>query len=84
MPARYRKWNGFWRQNRFVLMKRNEGKYEVVDKLPKGAVLVKDYAESESVKEPAIYNRYARALKSGETPPFKIIIYVERNFIVKN
>lgn len=63
-------------------MKRNEGKYKVVDKLPKNAVLVKEYADSENVKEPAIYNRYARAIREGKALPFKIVIYVERNFIV--
>ena len=62
-------------------MKRNEGKYEVVHKLPKGAVLVKDYANRQGVKEPAIYNRYAR---KGAASGFKIVIYIERNFIVPN
>lgn len=61
------------------MAKKNEGKYDVVDKLPKNAVLVKDYAESKGVKEPAIYNRYARG-----TADFKIIIYFERNFILPN
>lgn len=63
-------------------MKRNEGKYEVKDKLPKGAVLVKDYAASKDIGEPAVYNQYARAVKAGKRPPFEIIIYFERNFIV--
>ena len=64
------------------MAKRNEGKYEVVDKLPANAVLVKEYAEKENVKEPAIYNRYARALNEGKQLPFTIVIYFERNFII--
>lgn len=59
------------------MAKRNEGKYVIVDKLPKDAVLVKEFAEQEGVKEPAIYNRYSRG-----TADFKIVIYFERNFIV--
>ena len=58
-------------------MKRNEGKYKTVEKLPPGAMLVKDYAEQEGVKEPAIYNRLFRG-----TADFEIVIYYERNFIV--
>ncbi len=60
-------------------MKRNEGKYDVVDTLPKGAMLVKDYAASKGIKEPAVYNQYAR-----NTADFSIVIYIERNFIVPN
>lgn len=59
-------------------MKRNEGKYRVVDKLPHGAMLVKDYAEQQGVKEPALYNRLFRG-----TADFEIVIYFERNFIVR-
>jgi hypothetical protein len=66
------------------MAKRNEGKYNVVDELPKGAILVKEYADQEHVKEPAIYNRYARALKEGKVLPFRIVIYFERNFIIPN
>jgi hypothetical protein len=66
------------------MAKRNEGKYEVVDKLPDGAILVKEYADLEHVKEPAIYNRYARALEEGKKLPFTIVIYYERNFIIPN
>lgn len=58
-------------------MKRNEGKYTVVDKLPPGAMLVKDYADQEGVKEPALYNRLFRG-----TADFEIVVYYERNFIV--
>lgn len=60
-------------------MKRNEGKYPVVDKLPKNAQLVKDYAKSQNVLESAIYNRYSRG-----TADFTIVIYFERNFIIPN
>ena len=60
-------------------MKRNEGKYEVVEKLPKNAMLVKDYAKSQNIGESAVYNQYAR-----NTATFKIVIYFERNFIVPN
>jgi len=66
------------------MAKRNEGKYEVVNELPGNAILVKDYAIQESVKEPAIYNRYARAIAEGKPLPFRIVIYIERNFIVTN
>jgi hypothetical protein len=58
-------------------MKRNEGKYQVYSELPKDAVLVKDYAKSKGIGEPAIYNQYKRG-----TANFKIIIFFERNFIV--
>lgn len=58
-------------------MKRNEGKYPVIEKLPKNAVLVKQYAKNNNVGESAIYNQYARG-----TAKFKIVIYVERNFII--
>lgn len=60
-------------------MKRNEGKYPTVNKLPKEAILVKDYAKGLNVGESAIYNQFARG-----TAKFKIVIYVERNFIVPN
>jgi hypothetical protein len=58
-------------------MKRNEGKYDTVTKLPHNAVLVKDYAKQLNVGEPAIYNQYTRG-----TAKFKIVIYIERNFII--
>ena len=58
-------------------MKRNEGKYPIVDVLPPGAMLVKDYADLHGIKEPALYNRVAR-----NTADFEIVIYYERNFIV--
>ena len=61
----------------FKNMKRNEGKYDVVTKLPKNAKLVKDYAKSKGVGESAIYNQYSRG-----TATFKIVIYFERNFII--
>jgi hypothetical protein len=60
-------------------MKRNEGKYPIVDKLPKGAQLVKDYAKTLGIGEPAIYNQYTRG-----TANFTIVIYFERNFIIPN
>ncbi len=60
-------------------MKRNEGKYEVVEKLPKGAMLVKEYAASKNITEPAVYNQVQRGTKD-----FKIVIYFERNFVVPN
>lgn len=60
-------------------MKRNEGKYPIVEKLPKNAILVKEYAKQLNVGESAIYNRYTRGKAD-----FKIIIYFERNFIIPN
>lgn len=66
------------------MAKQNEGKYKIVDKLPKGAILVKEYAALQNVGEPAIYNRYTRAIKEGKELPFEIVIYFERNFIVIN
>ena len=60
-------------------MKRNEGKYKVVEKLPKNAQLVKDYAKSINLGESAVYNQYARG-----TAQFTIVIYFERNFIIPN
>lgn len=60
-------------------MKRNEGKYPVVTKLPKNAVLVKDYATSNSIVESAVYNQ----IKRGKAK-FKIVIFFERNFVVPN
>jgi hypothetical protein len=60
-----------------LIMKRNEGKYKVVDKLPKTALLVKDYAKSQNVGESAIYNQLARGKAQ-----FEIVIYFERNFVV--
>jgi hypothetical protein len=59
------------------MAKKNEGKYPTVDKLPKNAMLVKDFADQQNVKEPAIYNRYSRG-----TANFQIVIYFERNFII--
>jgi len=58
-------------------MKRNEGKYTVVDILPPGAVFVKDYAAREGVRESALYNRIFR-----KTADFDIVVYMERNFVV--
>ena len=58
-------------------MKRNEGKYPIYAKLPKNALLVKDYAKSLKIGESAIYNQYSRG-----TAKFKIIIYFERNFVL--
>jgi hypothetical protein len=66
------------------MAKRNEGKYEPTTKLPGNAILVKEYAEQEHVKEPAIYNRYARAIADNKPLPFKIVIYIERNFVIPN
>jgi hypothetical protein len=66
------------------MAKRNEGKYKVVHTLPPDAILVKEYADKQNVKEPAIYNRYARALNEGKQLPFTIVIYFERNFIIPN
>lgn len=60
-------------------MKRNEGKYDVVTKLPANAVLVKQYAKDNNIGEPAVYNQYIRG-----TAKFKIVIYFERNFIIPN
>jgi hypothetical protein len=60
-------------------MKRNEGKYPIVDKLPAKAQLVKNYAKAKGIGEPAIYNQYSR-----KTADFTIVIYFERNFIVPN
>ena len=60
-------------------MKRNEGKYPIVDKLPKGAKLVKEYAKDRNIGESALYNQYARG-----TAGFSIVIYFERNFIIPN
>jgi hypothetical protein len=58
-------------------MPQNEGKYPVVTKLPKGAVLVKEYAKMKGVSQAALYMKYSR-----KAADFKIIIYYERNFIV--
>jgi hypothetical protein len=66
------------------LAKQNEGKYRIVESLPDNAVLVKDYAKYQNVGEPAIYNRYARALDAGKDPGFEIVIFIERNFIIPN
>lgn len=60
-------------------MKRNEGKYTVVKKLPPNAMLVKEYANSLDLGEPAIYNRLSRGKAD-----FKIVIYFERNFVIPN
>jgi hypothetical protein len=60
-------------------MKRNEGKYPVVNTLPNNAQLVKDYARDNNIGEPAVYNQYARG-----TAKFTIVIYFERNFIIPN
>jgi len=60
-------------------MKRNEGKYEIVSKLPPNAKLVKDYAKELNIGEPALYNQYARGKAK-----FSIVIYFERNFIIPN
>lgn len=60
-------------------MKRNEGKYPIVTKLPKEAMLVKDYAKEQKVLESAIYNRYTRGKAD-----FTIVIFFERNFIIPN
>lgn len=62
-----------------TFMKRNEGKYKVVDKLPKNAKLVKEYAKENNVGESAIYNQLARGKAQ-----FEIVIYFERNFVIPN
>lgn len=63
----------------FADMKRNEGKYDVITKLPANAKLVKEYAKDKGIGEPAVYNQYARG-----TAKFSIVIYFERNFIIPN
>lgn len=63
----------------FATMKRNEGKYDVVTKLPANAQLVKEYAKDKGIGEPAVYNQYSRG-----TAKFSIVIYFERNFIIPN
>ena len=60
-------------------MKRNEGKYSVVNTLPNNAMLVKDYARQLNIGESALYNQYKRG-----TANFTIVIYFERNFIIPN
>jgi hypothetical protein len=64
------------------MMKRNEGKYPTYEKLPKNAMLVKDYARSLSIGEPAVYNRYSRAKADNKNAGFEIIIYYGMNFII--
>lgn len=58
-------------------MKRNEGKYPVVNKLPKGAMTTKEYAKLHNIHESTIYQRIARGKAN-----FEVVIFFERNFIV--
>lgn len=61
-------------------MKRNVNKYENVDKLPKGAKTVRDYAEANVMTVQNVYNILAR---KGKDAGFKIVTFNTFNFVVE-
>lgn len=58
-------------------MKRNAGKYRVVEKLPKGAMTVKQYADQKGINQATPYLQWKRG-----NADFEIIIFVGINFII--
>lgn len=58
-------------------MKKNVGKYPVVDKLPTNAITVKQYADSKEVSTSYIYK-----LIREEKADFKIVVFQTINFII--
>lgn len=58
-------------------MKRNEGKYRIVDKLPKGAQTVAEYCASKNITPAAVYMR----IKRGRAD-FEIVIFQGINFVI--
>jgi len=48
------------------------GKYKHLNKLPKGAMKVKEYAEREMITEQYVYNK----VRKGENHNFEIVVYV--------
>jgi len=60
-------------------MKKNHKKYETVDKLPKNAKTVKQYADDKQFSTSYIY-KMVREKKAK----FKIVIFQTINFIIPN
>lgn len=58
-------------------MKKNANKYEKVDKLPKNAVTVKQYADSKEISTSYVYK-----LIKEEKAQFKIVVFQTINFII--
>jgi hypothetical protein len=58
-------------------MKRNSGKYKVVDKLPLGAMTVSEFAASEGISQSYVYKKIQR-----NTADYKIVVFKTMNFVV--
>lgn len=58
-------------------MKPNINKYEIVDKLPKNAVTVKQYADGKGISTSYIYK-----LLKDKKADFKMVVFQTINFII--
>ncbi len=58
-------------------MKRNEGKYDIVDALPPGAMTVSDFARSKNISQSYVYKKIER-----KTADYKIVIFKTMNFVI--
>ncbi len=58
-------------------MKRNNGKYKEVSTLPKGAMTVKEYADSNDISQSLVYKRIER-----KKADFQIVVFQTINFVV--
>lgn len=58
-------------------MKKNANKYQTVDNLPKSALTVKEYADSNNISTSYVYKQI-REKKAD----FKIVIFQTINFII--
>lgn len=61
----------------FDYMKRNTGKYQVVDQLPAEAMTVSDYAAYANMSQSNIYKKIAR-----NKADYKIVVFKTMNFVV--
>lgn len=60
----------------FGYMKRNTGKYEIVEQLPLDAMTVSDYAADKNMSQSNVYKKIAR-----KTADYKIVVFKTMNFV---
>lgn len=58
-------------------MKRNEGKYEEVQKLPTSAMTISEYSRTNNISQSYVYKKVERG-----TADYKIVIFKTMNFVI--
>jgi hypothetical protein len=58
-------------------MKRNEGKYRLVEQLPDNAMTVTEYATCNNISQSNVYKKIER-----KTANYEIVIFKTMNFII--